>query len=337
MTDCYDPLIASLEFPVQVLTARCRAQAPLHFPPSPGSTPGTTLSGAFGNALWDCACVLKQSGPAACKTTKDTQCRQPQRCPLPWLYKPYSPVHRRSLTRPVLFRAPDLEQGTPVSVFSLTVILWGRHAIAARDSVEHTLRTMGAVGLSLPHGTRVPFAITTLAAEPPQTLAERTAALTGVPWQRALLMFETPCLHRETVTVAEDRREKLFLAGGELPLNTLLGNCAYELAAWDMEDRAPGLSLDRQTRHDLAREARETVRSLAESLYITHCDLHPVALGSRYSKTNGRQYPLTGFIGQAQLAGPIEPVLPWLLALALGGGGQKRAMGFGSVRLWLEP
>jgi len=32
----------------------------------------------------------------------------------------------------------------------------------------------------------------------------------------------------------------------------------------------------------------------------------------------------------------LEDALPWLLTLALAGGGKKRTMGFGRVKMWLD-
>ena len=58
-------------------------------------------------------------------------------------------------------------------------------------------------------------------------------------------------------------------------------------------------------------------------------------VGARLSKSSGTPYPLQGFQGNVELEGPLRAALPWLLALALGGGGQKRAMGFGVVSGWL--
>lgn len=331
----YDPSTDPLELPVQILTADCRAEAPLIFPRHSGATPGTTLNGAFGNVIWDAGCARRRQDLPACNHEQD-RCQQPEHCPVAWLYKPYSQAHRRTLTRPVLFQAPALETGEPVATFKLHVTLWGRQAVHLRATIEAALRAMGQRGLG-PDGARVPFVVAGIEADPPRTLAERAATLTAANrWREALLVFETPFLHRETVAMESGQREKLFLAGGALPLAAILGNRAYDLAAWDMEDRERD-ELDAPARHDLARQARRMAEALAETLHLTTCDLRPVSLGARLSKTDGRAFPLRGFIGQARLVGDLNPVLPWLLALALGGGGQKRAMGFGVVRLWLGP
>ena len=335
MESTYDPLHAPLDLPVQRLTVRCVLESPVQFTPAPGSTPGTTLSGLFGNVLWECGCQRRQRGLPTCNRQAD-QCQQPATCPVAWLYKPHSAVHRRTLTRPVLLYAPELADAQPVTAFTLQITLWGRHAVAARPLVIAVLQAMGNAGLG-GHDNRVRFQTADITVAPPRTLAERAAALAAVDWQQALLVFTTPLLYRETVQIEPDRRDKLFLAGGELPLAGLLGNCAYELATWDMEDRELGASLDGALRHHLARTARETARTGGEALQLTRCLLTPASLGTRYSKSNGRAFPLLGFLGQAEVTGPLNPVLPWLLALNLGGGGQKRSMGFGVIQLWLAP
>lgn len=330
----YDPLTDPLELPVQILTADCRAGAPLIFPRHAGATPGTTLNSAFGNVIWDVACARRHQGLPACNHEQD-RCQQPGGCSVSWLYKPRSEIHKLDLTRPVLFDAPELWTGKPCATFTLSITLWGRHAIRSRAVVETTLHTMGRRGLG-PDGARVPFAITRINADPPRTLAERVTALTGgYSWQRGLLVFETPFLHRETVDKDKNPPEKEFLAGGELSLVTILGNRAQTLSNWDMEDRELK-DLDKDTRKQLAKQAKQMVETLAKAIHITS-SIEPDDRGHRFSKKDGKLFPLQGFIGQAGVVGNLNPILPWLLALALGGGGQHRAMGFGVVRLWLEP
>ncbi len=166
-------------------------------------------------------------------------------------------------------------------------------------------------------------------------LSAQKATLAAGAGDRALLKFDTPFLLRETVTLEDGRQQRLFLAGGELPLGKILGNVAYELTAWDIEDRDVGDGCDRARRHDLARQARRAAEAACADLAVTRCELAPVAVGERQAKTDGRFYFLGGFVGEVELAGELDAALPWLAALSLGRGGQKRGMGFGAVRLWL--
>lgn len=333
----YEPLNDPLELPVQRLTLHCRAERPLRFPEQEGSTPGTTLSGAFGVALWQTACARRRHGYTPCR---GEQCAAPFACPVPWLYKPYSSIHQRNMTRPVLLAAPALELERPVVEFQLHITLWGRRAIAHRDMVLEVLHNM-ALG---PSDRRTRFAIHGIEGDEAASIAERTLPFTAVTDTRVLLRFETPFRHGETVTLIEtlpdgsriEHKKRLFLAGGELPLAKLLGNVAYELAAWDMEDRELGDELDQRQRHALARLARQAAEEAAAGITV-HSSLIPVGKGRRYSKSGGGFYDLDGFAGEAMLGGDLDPALPWLVALSLGSGGQKRAMGFGRVCLLPVP
>ncbi|RKZ78916.1 MAG: hypothetical protein DRR19_25690 [Candidatus Parabeggiatoa sp. nov. 1] len=327
----YDPLTHPFELPVQKLLAHCVTDRPLFLPPRQGSTPGTTLAGAFGTALWHAACPYSNKPAGACNKLhpSDPHCQDPSECPVAWLYKPYSNVHRRNFARPVLLRAAELEGDKPVDAFTLEVTLWGRHAIAAHETVKNTLLKIGQIGLNS-EGVHVHFNITQFEVAPYFTLAQRIEQLPSV--QSVLLEFQTPFLHQEKT----GNGKRSFHTRPELPIVGMLGNVAYNLAAWDMEDRDTGEQLDGKMRHHLARNARDVAWDVAEKLLIVRTHLSPVEIGERYSRGNQKMMSLQGFVGLAELAGDLEPAVPWLLTLALVGGGQKRAMGFGSVRLWLD-
>ncbi|HEC83677.1 MAG: hypothetical protein DRR08_08440 [Candidatus Parabeggiatoa sp. nov. 2] len=325
----YDPLTHSFDLPVQKLLVYCVTDRPLFLPPRQGSTPGTTLAGAFGNALWSAVCPYNDTPAGTCNLIQphDPCCQAPTECVVPWLYKPYSTVHRRNFARPVLLRAAELEGDKPVDVFTLEVTLWGRHAIAALEAVTKTLNKMGQLGLNS-EGTQVRFAITKIETAPCLTLAERIERLP--PIQSVLLEFQTPFLHQEKTSEGK----RYFHTRPQLPIVGILGNVAYNLVAWDIEDREFGEQLDNKARHSLARDARDVAWEVAEDLFIVRTHLSPVEIGERYSRGNQKTMSLQGFIGLAELAGNLKPALPWLLTLALAGGGQKRAMGFGTVQMW---
>ena len=59
----YDPLIDSFELPVQKLIAYCVTDEPFFLEPHEGSTPGTTLSGTYGTALWSTTCKNRLNNP----------------------------------------------------------------------------------------------------------------------------------------------------------------------------------------------------------------------------------------------------------------------------------
>ncbi|MCP4696726.1 MAG: hypothetical protein GY862_07745 [Gammaproteobacteria bacterium] len=326
----YDPLYHPFELPVQILQAHCIAEQPFYLPPRPGVTPGTTLSGAFGAALWSSVCCCRKQPVNPCLNEEGAEpcCRHPEQCPVPWLYKPYSEVHRRGFTRPVLFRSDALEELRAVTEFDLRVTLWGRHAIDAVEDVKAALRRMGELGLSR-EGERVRFHIEQFSETPGLTLTQRVALLHRNG--NVMLEFHTPFLHQ-----MKNNGIRHFHTRPELPLADILGNAAYTLAAWDIEDRALKESLDKKIRHNLSRDSRDAARAAGESLTIRRAELTPVELGERFSRSTGQNVPLYGFIGQAELTGDLDAAMPWLLTLALAGGGQKRALGFGGVRMWFE-
>jgi hypothetical protein len=327
----YNPFIHPLELPVQKLLVYCMTDRPLFLPPRQGSTPGTTLAGAFGNALWPTLCPNHNSPTGACNIIKPNNpvCQNPDECVVSWLYKPYSTVHHRNFARPILLRASELEGDKPVEAFTLEVTLWGRHAIANQEAVIDTLKTMGKRGINS-EGKPVHFGMTKIETGPSLTLIERVKRMP--PIQSVLLEFQTPFLHQEKT----EEGKRYFHTQPQLPLISILGNVAYNLAAWDMEDRELGEQFDKTQRHGLARDARDMAFDAAEKLFILRTHLSPVEIGERYSRGTKKNMLLQGFIGLAELAGDFEVAMPWLLTLALAGGGQKRAMGFGSVRMWLN-
>jgi hypothetical protein len=197
----YDPLSHPFELPVQKWLAYCVTERPLFLPPRQGSTPGTTLAGAFGTALWSTVCSHNNTPAGACNTLQETgepRCMDPSNCILPWLYKPYSSTHRRNFARPVLLRAVALEGTAPVEVFSLEVTLWGRHAIGAKAAVKETLNKMGELGLNGEKG-QVRFSVSKIETAPSLTLAQRIERLPSAQSQSVLLEFQTPFLHQEKI------------------------------------------------------------------------------------------------------------------------------------------
>ncbi|MEK8020260.1 MAG: hypothetical protein VSS75_025590 [Candidatus Parabeggiatoa sp.] len=187
----YDPLLHPLELPVQKLLVQCVTDRPLFFPPRQGSTPGTSLAGAYGTALWAavCSCLKTEAGSCNKSSSKEPHCQAPNECFVPWLYKPYSTVHRRNFARPVLLRSAELENMEPLNAFTLEVTLWGRQAISALEAVKETLKKMGELGLST-EGMIVHFMLTQVQEGPILTLAEQLQA--QPPASSILLEFQTP-------------------------------------------------------------------------------------------------------------------------------------------------
>lgn len=336
----YNPLLHPFELPVQKLFFHCIPEQPIYLPPNPGdgdgaglSTPGTTLSGAFGRALWPTVCERK--GECYGKADRsEPVCSNPSQCAAAWLYRPYSEVHKRKFARPVLLRAPLLEGMLPVAEFVLEAVLWGRHAVTMQREIVDTVKQMGLRGLG---GDSVRFQVADRQAGEVFTLAQYVEHYGAL--NRVLLEFQTPFILRLTER-AEGRKKPLkyyYTGEGPLPLGKILGNAAYELAAWDMEDRNLGEALSAKERHNLARDARDAAEEAATDLFIVRADLGAPFIGERFSRSHdGSRFPLPGFIGLVELAGELDAALPWLAALTFGRGGQDRPMGFGVVKLWRE-
>jgi len=82
--------------------------------------------------------------------------------------------------------------------------------------------------------------------------------------------------------------------------------------------------------------ARDAARLVATELTVERLRLLNVDLGTRQSRGNKHRYAVRGFMGLAEIGGEaLQQAAPWLLALCLAGGGQKRALGFGAVRAWV--
>lgn len=320
----YNPLTDPFDLPVQTLRFDCAAERPLQFSTHSGATPGTTLWGAFGDALLAQCCIRRENGRSDCGDAAGG-CLAQDLCPGRWLYKPRSILQNRDLARPVLLHSRDLEQDCPVQEFRIDAILWGRHAIAALELVCDLLHHMGEQGLKPEQDFAEPvrFQIGEIRAETPGTLADRAASLLPFQPKRFRLTFETPFL-------GEKKRKDP--AGGLFSLADILGGCAFDLAAWDLEDRELGPDLPKP-RHKLCLDARDAARQAAESVRPLGGELAWCDTGKRISRTNNSTFRLQGFVGQAEFSGYCAPILPWLTALSLGGGGAKRPWGFGRVRV----
>jgi hypothetical protein len=239
------------------------------------------------------------------------------------------------MTRPVLLCSAELYSPQPVSAFRLDVTLWGRHAVAAADRIEQTLREAGQAGLQV-NGKPVRFHLEPPEQQPVATLLERAIQWNTLTTRQIHLTFLTPFLYRTEEPDAQGCSRPRFQLGEQFPLTDMIARAAYELAAWDIEDRDTGERLDNKQRHALCRDTRDHARRQVEGLEIIRAVLNPVLMGKRHSRHNGHYFPLTGFTGQAWVGGDLSRALPWLLMFALGGGGQKRAMGFGQIRIRTE-
>ena len=331
----YDPLHDPFALPVARAHLACRADTPIHLPFVEGATVGTTLAGAWHPAFRRTVCAARRAGERHCLTARDEAevCHRPDACAAPTLLKPYSVVHRRAMATPVLLRAPDLECGEPCSTFELEVTLLGRRALRLRNEVLESLHKLARRGL-VAHGEAVPFRIEDHTASPVRSLGEWVGDFIAFSPPRIQLVFEAPTLHQEKVRGADGRMSKQYVASGAPPLAGLMGNAAYELVAWDIEDRDVGEAVDRYRRDALASEARDAAREAAGNLNVLRALLEPIDLGTRRVGRGEVEQLIQGFLGTVELAGDLRGALPWLVWMALGRCGQNRAKGFGEMSLW---
>lgn len=332
----YRPGSSALELPVQVGTVRCRPVRPIYFPPAPGKTPSKTLAKAFKSVVRRMGCPPVQAG-RECGATGGgelAECPDPA-CPLIHFYNPRA-ADGKPLARPAFLYSEALNGDRPVDRFDLRITLWGRVAIAHRPWLERVLEVMGTAGLRN-CGESVPFRMESIAWGRTATLQEMAEELAAQGPERLLLQFPVPFRFVQTVTHGDGRQTRHIMAAGELPIREMLANCAYHTAAADLDDRARSGQTVPDNRHPFCREAREQARRAAAGVRPLRSDLSPAFVGRSGFRANGESYPQDGFVGQAELGGDLAGAIPWLVSLAMGGGGQHRSDGFGVVRLWAAP
>ena len=321
-----------LTLPIEIFTVSCQTDNPLILPLKPGATPGTTIFGSFGEVLLNRHCKHNKN---CLKTHSGFQCQQPQNCAARWLYKPYSDVHRRHFPRPVFIYSRELENRTPTNHFTLHITLWGRQAIKHKKQIQQDLIALSEKGFLL-NGQAQCFKISHFSKSTAQTLANIVDQHSQQSISNALFLFETPLRYREKIRHPNGRTESFWLAAGEPPIRELIANSAYELAAWYLEDSQQTEFNTKEQRHQYCQATKQHVLELLKETYPADWLLHPTSVGQRYSKTEQCEFQLDGFRGFTELKGKLEKILPWIIVLALQGGGQNRAMGFGRIRLILN-
>ncbi|MEQ8768689.1 MAG: hypothetical protein RL885_32580 [Planctomycetota bacterium] len=226
------------------------------------------------------------------------------------------------MPRPVFISSPELEARQPTRSFSLNLTLWGRRALDALPDIERAVGILARKGLTV-DGRRVAFEIIEVGATEVFSLGDfHLHSDVGVSPELVILL-ETPLILGGSL----DRIDPLAL------LRRCLGNAAYELVAWDIEERDTVGILDRWARDELATAGRAHVDRLGAELELRSSQLHRVRVGVRRSRSTGSDFELRGVTGYLCVGGNLGPVLPWLQTASLGGLGQKRTQGFGEVRL----
>ncbi len=324
----YDPHRSPFDLPVQALRFRLESRRPICLSGGVGATAGTTLAGAFGNALMESGCVRRVGGGRRCPLlrTGGVDCAFRAACVLPRVHKPESPVHLRPFAAPILLRAPELEAGESVETFDLWVTLWGRRALLARDLAAAAVGRLAHVGLDTPGG-RESFEVTDAIVSPAVSLAEAMGDSPGALGDPVRVDTVTPLsLGRSTPSAPTQDAGVAWRA-----FSSALQNAAYELVAWDIEDREVGETVTREERDSCAEAARDACAEACAAARCVAGRLAPVHLGGRMSRGQRTRLPLRGISGFASLEGDLRGLVPWLTAAALGRMGQLRSFGFGQV------
>jgi len=329
-----DPSYSPLDLPVAVWWVEWEGGSPLFFPVCEGKSPGKTFSRALATHLRLSVCEAARRGAPPCGVKSGGQaldCRDAAGCHAQWLYKPRAADGAKNYPRPVLVWAPALEERRPVTRFAVRLVLWGRVALGSGPRVMDALLGLEEKGIELA-GQVARVRLVDVKQGAAQTLGERVELVREQRPMSALLAFSTSFIHTQTLVREGDVRDRGTIASGQLPLAEILANVAYETTAWDIEDRgAVGEASPLMHRHTNARQAREAAREAAYGVQVIASRLEPAYGGMARSKGNAQGYPENGFWGWAQISGNLQPLLPWLAALSLAGGGQHRADGFGVV------
>jgi len=286
--------------PLAVGRGTARAERPLSLNPRAGATLATTLRGAYETALLEAGCV-RQAGRRCFEQQpldEAEPCREPGRCPVPYLYKPRSRAQRRDHAPPI---GLWVRQEGPREL-TVTLVLWGRRAVAARRLACEALMRAGRVGL-WDGSEAVAF---DASVEP---LFE---GMLG-EWVR-----------REGDAASGPTHLRVELASpynGKRPdLAHMLGNLAHDLVQWDLEDGGESTVLGKRGCDALADAARVHARDSLAGVVVRRRELECCDQGPRYSRGNGGVFRLRGVRGLFDLSGDLSAAWPWLPALVPAGG-----------------
>jgi hypothetical protein len=303
----YAPDISSLELPFVTSVYACVADKPFTLSRVLGKTPGTLLYGAFSDALF------AQDKSAAARLLKGSPDFEPG-----WTFSPRAIVN-----------APTLWQHAPVSKFHLQVRLFGRTAVKEAGIVERAVLRMGTTGLDIKKSNSIHFTVVdkkVVRQGTPMTVASTMTGIKSMPFS-----FVTPVIIRDTVSDDQGERRRMFQAGGEVALDSLLGNLAYDMCYLDLHERG-ATDLTMEQAKVLANASRDAVKNAASYIAVDNVDQYAEDYGVRASKTQHGKYEMRGFTARLHLSGKLDAALPWIVALTAWRGGQLASKGFG----WAE-
>lgn len=269
-----------------------------------GARPETSLRGLLFSALLDAGC---RRGGRCRQVEAGHPCRERAACAFGTLYQPRCEHQRRDHPSPVSLYLNVLDDSR---VWQVTMLLWGRRALAHRALLVAAMEAAGNTGVRDLEG-RVAFRVE---ARPGRTGSLADYCQRRAP-QVARLDFVSPCQSRAH------------------SLQALLGNTAHDLMQWALADSGASAALGKRGCDAIADAARDGAVASLDRVSEHWTRRRGLSLGKRVSRTNRGQFSLEGFTGTVWLSGDLDAGWPWLRALALHGAGARRGFGMGRVRL----
>ena len=311
-------------------------QRPLVLPDRSGADLRTSLRGAFGKALMSLGCKNAAKGQSCFGLNTRHACQMPDHCALPWLFEPHVAIQRRDHPSPVVLTLTGIDDQPgdtdepAVSAMEIRLVLFGRHANQERELVLAALSSAGQRGLLEPGPTQGS------PARKPSSVSFEVQ--TNELWSGTLCDWVAGRFDGQ-VSSQLDIHLATPLCTDPPDFGPMLGNLAHDLVQWDLADSglaaefvAQGHGDAKRWCDDFADCARAHVKKRLTKVRVNG-DVSKMSLGRRRSRSNGNSFELHGFTGWLTLTGEFQPILPWLVALELRGGGKKKSFGLGEVRL----
>lgn len=296
--------------------------------------PPSEINAGLGNKLLrGKGCFWGYQTAVACVEAKEREiylkCKKKDKCLLPFLYKPQSMVTFRTFARPIRITIDKLEGGD----FLFWITAWGRKASSKRGLaiIANALAEMGEEGVKDIEGKFIPFEI----------LGEPKIEFKGDIRQFSSQLFEgiekLKYITLELITPVkwkgqtDSRRQTLTTPN--LAWDKIFGEVAYDLVAWDLEDRGMNKILGRTVSNAIASSVRTYFENLFVSIEIEQASLYYGSQGVRCSRKSGNDYKLDGLLGSVILRGELSPLKDILAVMAIWGCGQDRSNGLGRIKL----
>ncbi len=290
------PSATPFEIPLCTVTATLRLARPWTLPPTPSTSPTTSLRGLVGDVLASAPDLASLSARFKHPPTR---------------------LYQKGLLPSFVVYAETT--GDPSTV-GLRALLRGHGAPALVEMLGVALDRAGRVGLehrerNASQEHRISFSLHELDADHRDAASRIRERLPAVAPSRALVEFLTPC-NATPLTPAD-----------------IAGNLACGLVKLHLALSDEGARSKRDVDAD-ADAARDAARAAFAHVTVTRSAMYEAPRGQRYSGETGEVFSLGGRLGTLTLEGDLTDALPWLLLMELHGVGGNTAFGMGRFRLW---